>query len=650
MTPDDSLLAWPPWPRADERGLVRHVTARAARWLSLDIAPFDLSDRPDRCREVAAAIYDSLCRRNIRYALEPYHPSDALQTIRRPPEVLVSPREGTCLDLAALYCGLCLAHELLPVLVVVEGHAFAMVSTTHGLRDWNAYDRPGRALFEAGPVGDAAALRELVDSGSYLAVECTGFAHSNLLAPGSDLPEARHREDGLLTFDRAVAAGREQLNRPERPLRFAVDVGLAQYGWRFEPHPLEAFPGAYGTDIFRVLAQAQGPLARELQALDVEAYVLDHTRAFVGRDFVFQAVDQLVADPGFRSGYILIRGEPGIGKTSLLSQLVRTRGYVHHFNMAQGRVDSTRAFLANVCAQLIIRYELDHTFLPPEATTDSAFLSRLLAEASAKAGDQAVVVLIDALDEAEDETLAPRANRLFLPKVLPDNVFFVLTSREQIGYQLVVNRREDIYLRDDDPRNLDDVRTYVSHYLATHPDMAPRVAASGLSAEEFLEIITDKSQGNFMYLVFVLDDIRTGRIVVETMDDVRNLPTGLLAYYDQHWKAMRAHDTARFESVYEPVLRILATVREPVALPAVEEWTGVEPARIRDVLRDWRPFLNETHTEAGEPLYRVYHTSFQDFLAEEGVGLRPYHKKIAMTALSKIPGFTWGGATPPGSA
>jgi hypothetical protein len=74
-----------------------------------------------------------------------------------------------------------------------------------------------------------------------------------------------------------------------------------------------------------------------------------------------------------------------------------------------------RAFLENVCSQLIIRYELDHRVLPAEASQDSAFLSRLLAEAKAKAHDGKVVVAVDALDEAEDVGLPPDANRLLLP-------------------------------------------------------------------------------------------------------------------------------------------------------------------------------------------------------------------------------------------
>jgi hypothetical protein len=35
---------------------------------------------------------------------------------------------------------------------------------------------------------------------------------------------------------------------------------------------------------------------------------------------------------------------------------------------------------------------------------------------------------------------------------------------------------------------------------------------------------------------------------------------------------MRAHDQDRFERIYEPVLRMLATVREPVEVAKIEEW------------------------------------------------------------------------------
>jgi hypothetical protein len=642
MIADDGLVTWPQWSRVDDRGLARYLTPQAGRWLPLPISRFDLTTEVDRHRRVANALYDALKERHIRYAPERYHPSDALQTIRTPPEVLLAPREGTCLDLAALFCGLCEAYELLAVLIVIEGHALAAVSLTHGLRDWNGH-RPGRELFARGPLTNAHLLRDLIDEDSFLAVECTGFAYSEQLGlKTAGTPRGASGTEGFLSFAEATAAGRRQLDLLDRPFRFALDAAVAHYGWRIEPYPMERVPGASTTSIFRLLTEAPVPLSRNLKLLDFERLVQERTRDFVGRDFIFSAVDGLLADPSFSSGYILIRGEPGIGKTALLSQLVKTRGYVHHFNIAPQNIRSTRSFLENVCAQLIVRYQLDHATLPPEATQDSAFLDQLLSEAATNAQGQPVILLVDALDEAEDGSPGSGVNRLYLPRVLPRGVFFVLTSREQMDYRLDVDRRQDLYLRDNDPQNVDDVRHYVRHFVGSHSEMTARIATWNVEADDFVEHLTKKSQGNFMYLVHVLEDIRAGALSPDSIDRIEDLPHGLRQYYERHWRSMRAQDRQPFETIYEPVLRLLATVREAVAIADLHVWTQIDPARIREVVREWRQFLNEVPGVGGEKLYRVYHASFQDFLAEEGVGLLPSHQRIVDTALGKIPGFLLG--------
>jgi hypothetical protein len=399
-------------------------------------------------------------------------------------------------------------------------------------------------------------------------------------------------------------------------------------------------PVQINADVFNVYLSALPSLSGCIRIREFREVVTERTLGFVGRDFVFRAIDELLNREAFSSGYILIRGEPGIGKTALLSQLVKTRGYVHHFNIASQNIRSPQAFLENVCAQLIVHYGLERATIPPEAVKDSGFLTQLLSEAVRSAAGSNVIVLVDALDEAEDFGLEPSANRLYLPATLPTGVFFVLTSREQIDYRMVVDHREDIYLRDDDPQNLQDIRTYVENYLDEFFErMAQRIATWNVSRGEFIELIINKSQGNFMYLVHVLRDIHNGSLSNKTIDSVHELPQGLRAYYEQHWRIMRAKDPDRFERIYEPVLRLLATVLQPVSVSEIEEWSKIEPARIRDVIRAWRPFLNADHRKNGGALYRVYHTSFRDFLAEDGVGLQPSHTVIAEAALKKIPGF-----------
>jgi hypothetical protein len=98
---------------------------------------------------------------------------------------------------------------------------------------------------------------------------------------------------------------------------------------------------------------------------------------------------------------------------------------------------------------------------------------------------------------------------------------------------------------------------------------------------------------------------------------------------------MKAHDPKVFESYYEPVICQLAVVREAVSLNQLGEWTGLSPKRIADVFRNWHQFLNKGVSRTGEDLFRLYHSSFQDFLGHE-VGLAPYHQRIIETALRKV--------------
>jgi hypothetical protein len=395
-----------------------------------------------------------------------------------------------------------------------------------------------------------------------------------------------------------------------------------------------------GDIVFQTFAQTPMLLSNHIRLREFQTLINERTRKFVGRDFVFKAINDLLKSPNFPSGYIVISGEPGIGKTTLLAQLVKLRGYVHHFNICTQNIRSTQDFLANLCAQLVVRYELEHFMLPSEATQDSGFLSRLLSEVAEKERDQPVIILVDALDEAEDIGLAPGANRLYLPPALPDGVFFVVTTRPKVDYRLFVDRRKDIYLRDEDPCNLQDVRLYIQDFLKEHwAPMALRVEQWGLEEEEFVDVITEKSEGNFMYLVYVLGDIRDGRLTATNIDDIRNLPQGLQDYYQHHWRSMRAPDPDRFDKYYEAVVCILAAVREPVTISQVVEWTKLSPVRVKEVIGEWREFLNVHEVKQGESLYRVYHTSFQDFLQEE-VGLTRYHDMIAQRALDKIPGFS----------
>jgi len=300
------------WPKANEKDLVRYVSAESVKWVTLPINRLDLTKQPDGRRLLVRAIYRVLSEKGIRYAPQLYDPSDAIQPIRTPAEIFEAPQEGTCLDLAALFCGLCLGNDLLPLLIVIKGHAFAAVSLKHELKDWNSLDRAERNIFETNPLTDVKRLRELIDTGQYLAVECTGFAQSQILP--ETVPEGVGRVgNGLLPFERAVAAGREQLDQVDRPFSYALDIAVARYYWAIESVGAESGldPKSYST--YREYRQRfKEALQRELPAPSLD---FGPTFALEGESPV--SVNSL-ADKTKLVKRLILRGYAGGGKSAIL--------------------------------------------------------------------------------------------------------------------------------------------------------------------------------------------------------------------------------------------------------------------------------------------------------------------------------------------
>ncbi len=389
------------------------------------------------------------------------------------------------------------------------------------------------------------------------------------------------------------------------------------------------------TGIFFLFAEAPQEISSFIRIQQFRSLVEERTRSFVGRDYIFQAIDGHMADQIFGSGYIVLKGEPGIGKTALIAKLVEQRGYAHHFNISQQQINSTDAFLKNISAQLIIRYDLPYSTLPlPQVTADSGFLVELLAQAVDKS-QQNVIVVVDALDESEVIN-NPTANTLLLPPALPQSVFFVVTTRESNEVQLQVDQKREIYINETDPRNVEDVRNYVRAFIFEHPAAMKNAIASWVLEEaDFVEIITEKSEGNFMYLVYVLADIRAGRLNSTNIGKLRDLPVGLRNYYERHWKMMRSVNPEVFENLHQQVICVLASAGEAVSLDQLKEWTHLTFGEVQRAITEWREFLNEEHMEGGGSLYRIYHTSFRDFL-REAVGLTQYNSLIATHMDQKV--------------
>ncbi|MCC0178737.1 hypothetical protein I4641_17335 [Waterburya agarophytonicola K14] len=228
------------WSKFDERGLARHVIPELPTSFQLpsQVNRLELIHWVDY-RQLLEEIYNALKVKNIKYALEPFNSESNTQLIRTPQEILGNYNEGTCLDLAVLFCGICLACDLLPLLIILEGHALAAVSMLHQRKEWkNSTDEErekARKLFQDKPLDNHEQLQELISSGDFLPIECTGFV-SSFSTLSENMPEGIGRtEQGFLSFERAIEAGKEQLNRSGRKLKFSLDIAITHEYWKIKP-------------------------------------------------------------------------------------------------------------------------------------------------------------------------------------------------------------------------------------------------------------------------------------------------------------------------------------------------------------------------------------------------------------------------------
>ncbi len=362
--------------------------------------------------------------------------------------------------------------------------------------------------------------------------------------------------------------------------------------------------------------------------INFDTLIAEKTKDFVGRQFVFDALDSFLSEE--KSGYFAIRGEPGIGKSALMGQLVKTRNLIHHFNVIQQNIRLPELFLGNVCAQLIDRYKLDLK-IPDEPMGSSVLLEQCLLQAAANSENQPIVIALDSLDEAEWRLLPPRVNVHFLPPILPEGVYIVITTRPDRDVPLQVVSRRDLDIEPEDKKgNLLDIRAYLENY-AKRSEMQERLSEWKITNIEFVTELLQKSQGNFMYLRYVLPAIEVGKL---GRGGIGELPEGLQDYYQSHWAEMKKEAGGNFKETHEKVICVLAVMTEPVSLDEVSYWTKIERRKVHRIVQAWEPFLLESLSN-DEQLYRLYHASFADFLAKQ-VDLRNYSELVAIAIENKI--------------
>jgi tetratricopeptide (TPR) repeat protein len=358
------------------------------------------------------------------------------------------------------------------------------------------------------------------------------------------------------------------------------------------------------TNVIQMFGASLVPVAEAVKD-PASIFATMNVDAFTGRQWLAGEVDRFLA--AYPRGYVLVEAEAGLGKTAFAAWLVKTRGYISHFSLYSGG-SSMPVALGNLSAQLIIGYGLEDRapggMLPGSVQSPDGFESLLAvaAERAYQQGRRPVVLVVDGMDEAE---VPERGLPWGLPRVLPDGVYVVGTYRTGRAPGRPDTPTLPLTIGKDDQRNQGDIREYLAKVVAEEA-LAARLAEAHADPAEFTRLLAERCGGVWVYLRYVLDELRRG---LRRADTISDLPSGLRGYYAGQidlWQQDPAWDTGLL-----PLLATLGVAGEALPVATLARLAGdVDQALVRRWCgRTLRPLLTAT----GTPLrYAIYHASFRE--------------------------------------
>lgn len=346
-------------------------------------------------------------------------------------------------------------------------------------------------------------------------------------------------------------------------------------------------------------------------------YIADKTAGFVGREHVFAAIQEFLANAD--CGYLTLLGDPGIGKSSIFCSLTqRMQCGASFFFIRSDGITRADQFYSHLAEELKLRSEYAAT-APGDA--NPTVLREWLASAAQSLRGERLVLVVDALDECDEVTRRNSVfNLLHMPRSLPENVFLLLSRRklheQEYNIRLETDartRNEEFDLMGHPAQNRADVTLYLQNYFAAHLGPHPWLQKHGRSTEEGVSALLDSSECNFVYLHHVLPHI------AEHPEEFTptTLPKGLREYYIGHWKRMTAAgmDSPSVRRALR-VIYVLAAARKSVSQQTLtDSLPDLEPNALQGAIDQWQEFLHIENGSEG-PTYRIYHDSFAGFLTD----------------------------------
>jgi hypothetical protein len=342
-----------------------------------------------------------------------------------------------------------------------------------------------------------------------------------------------------------------------------------------------------------------------LERVDLERYV--------GRRWLEESLDDFLG--GRDRGYFVLEAQAGLGKTSFLAHLVRSRHYIHHFAELAPGIDGNLAGARNLAAQLAVSWKLrDFDTYVPVASLGSEYLQKTISAAAEKRNElkpeEKIVILIDALDQVVE---SGGQNPLTLPRHLPKGVYFVVSQRPGTAGIFTTTARQIATIEKDDQRNIRDLREYLKAAFAS-PRLAGKINETGSEPNQLVELLVEKSSGIWVYAHFVLADLEAGLRSAKRLDE---LPSGLWRYYADFFAGWKVRNPQEWDAFGRKLLVALAVCQEEIPLAFLCQMVGISLVdEAKSLLQNaWASIV--VLKPKGQAEFSFYHASTRDFALGE---------------------------------
>jgi hypothetical protein len=342
-------------------------------------------------------------------------------------------------------------------------------------------------------------------------------------------------------------------------------------------------------------------------------------KGFVGRKWLFDAIEAWRNADDRTSRLFWIVGDPGVGKSAFAAHLThfgRDKVVAAQF-VEWDKLDHRNAHhvVRSLAFQLATRlpdYRRLLLTLPEIADLDgkkpNELFDYLLANPLRSViggGRERYLLLVDALDEAGEGERNPLVEMLARNiELLPDWLGVVVTSRPESAVKTPLQQYNPHVLDTRTEANQNDIREYLRRALDSHLTARP-------DPDRIIERILDKSEGVFLYVECFCEEVHQGYI---SLDLPEQFPQGLGGIFCQYFQR-QFPNLEKFRKDVRPALRAILAAREPLPVEILQRLFHWQDEELRDFTRTLGSLFPVTREAAGEGI-RPYHKSLADWLAD----------------------------------